>query len=235
LAITLAVTVLLHTPARAALTTESLEHIEAAVVRFVEQQYPSTNSDRASANLRVTVGRLDQRLRLTQCHKALESEWAPGSASVGQATVTVRCTGARPWKLYVPVRVALQQLVVVTARPMSRGERIGRGDLVLEKRALVQHRGGVIRDPDQIQGYVLKYAVAAGKVLTPRMLNAPKLVQRGNRVIVIAASQGLNIQMKGIALEDGLIGDSIKVRNPVSKRVLLGIVTATGTVHTSAP
>ncbi len=205
------------------------ERIEAAVVQFVEQQYP------ANGDLTVRVGRLDRRLRLVRCDNALDSSWSPGSATVGQATVVVRCAGTRPWKLYVPVRVALLQNVAVTTRPMARGERIRAEDLVLEKRTLGQQRGMAIRDPEKIHGYVLKNSVPAGKVLMARMLSAPKLVRRGRTVVLTAISPGLNIRMKGVALEDGLIGDTIKVRNTASKRTLYATVIAPGRVQTRAP
>lgn len=216
-------------PAAAAPATESLENITATVSTFVERQYPG------SGDLRIKVGRLDPRLRLRRCAHALESTWAPGSARLGQATVAVRCAGARPWKLYVPVRIARQRKVAVTTRPMARGERISNHDLVLESRTLGQQRTAIVLDPRRVQGYTLKYAVAAGKILTARMLDAPKLVRRGHRVVMTAASQGLNIQMKGIALEDGLLGDTIKVRNPASRRVLYATVIATGQVRTGTP
>ncbi len=227
--IALLAVVLVRAPAQAAVATETLESIETTVVQFIEHQYPD------SEDLTIRVGKLDPRLRLTQCRDALDSTWAPGSAVIGQATVAVRCSGARPWKLYVPVRVALLRSVVVTTRTMARGERIRLSDLVLEKRNLGQQRGIVIEDPRQVEGYILKNATSAGRVLLARMLSAPKLVQRGHRVTLTAASPGLNIRMKGIALEDGLMGDTIKVRNPVSKRVLHAIVIAPGKVQTSAP
>jgi len=229
IALALVAAVLIRTPVQAAVATETLERIESAVLQFVEQQYP-TNGD-----LTIRVGRLDRRLRLVRCRKALESTWAPGSATVGQATVAVRCEGARPWKLYVPVRVAILQYVAVTTRLMARGERIRASDLVLEKRTLGQQRGTAIRDPEQVQGYVLKNSVPAGKVMMVRMLSAPKLVKRGRIVVLTADSPGLNIRMKGVALEDGLMGETVKVRNTVSKRILYATVIAPDRVQTRAP
>ena len=225
----LVVSMLIRAPVQAAIATETLERIEATVEKFVGQQH------RGNDDLTVTVGQLDRRLRLIRCRNDLEPSWAPGSATVGQATVTVRCSGSRPWKLYVPVRVALLQHVAVTTRPMARGERIYLKDLKIEKRHLGQQRGLAIRDPSQIQGYLLKNSVPAGKVLMARMLSAPKLVQRGHKVTLTSASPGLNIKMKGVALEDGLIGESVRIINPASKRVLYGIVIAPDRVRISAP
>jgi len=229
LGIVLIASFMIHSPLKAAMVVEALDHIESSVLRFVEEQYPRGD------DLQVRVGQLDRRLRLSRCSNALETTWAPGSATLGQTTVAVRCQGVRPWKLYVPVKVALQQNVAVTSRPMIRGERIRRGDLIIEKRALGRQRGIAIRNPEQVQGYLIKTNTSAGQVGLARMLSAPKLVERGQRVMLSALRAGWNINMHGIALEDGRRGETIKVRNPVSQRVLEGIVIAPGQVQTRAP
>lgn len=209
--------------------TETLESIHSTVVEFVERQYSATD------DITIRVGKLDQRLRLSRCQLPLESNWAPGSSNSGRATVAIRCSDERPWKLYVPVQISHLQYVAVTARPMARGDRIRQSDLIIEKRSLQQHRGVAIKDPRRVEGHLMKHSVAAGKVLLLRMVSAPKLVERGQRVILTAASPGLNINMKGIAMENGQLGDRIKVRNPVSKRVIHGIVFAAGIVQTGTP
>ena len=202
-----------------------------------ERTQPIHTASQKTANddITIRVGKLDERLRLSRCGHPLESNWTPGSSNAGRATVAIRCNDTRPWKLYVPVRITHQQYVAVTARPLARGERIRQADLIIEKRSLEQQRGVAIQDPGRVESHVLKYSIAAGKVLLLRMISAPKLVERGQRVILTAASPGLNINMKGIALENGQMGDRIKVRNPVSKRVIHGIVFAAGLVQTATP
>lgn len=227
--ISMTIALLIQGSTRANTGTETLESIHTTVIEFVEQQYSVTD------DISIRVGKLDQRLRLSRCSQPLESDWAPGSSNAGRATVAIRCTDARPWKLYVPVRITHQQYVAVTARPMIRGQRISQNDLIIENRSLEQQRGVAIQDPGSVEGHVMKHSIAAGKVLLLRMISAPKLVERGQRVVLTAASPGLNINMKGIALEDGQLGDRIKVRNPVSKRVIHGIVFATGIVQTGTP
>ncbi len=216
----------IHASVQAALVVEALDNIEASVLNFVKQQYA------ADEDVDVSVGRLDQRLRLSRCTTALAAAWAPGSAAAGRTTVSIRCNGERPWKLYVPVRVALQQNVAVTTRPMIRGERIGPGDLVLEKRPVGRQQDMVIHNLALVRGYFVNNTLPAGKVVQVRMLSAPLLVRRGHQVILSALSSGLNINMKGIALNNGRLGQTVKVQNPVSKRILEGIVTAAGQVRT---
>lgn len=206
-------------------THQSLSSIRAAVTTFVRQQHPHADG------LRARPGRLDTRLRLKTCERPLEAFWAPGSSNLGHTTVGVRCTGRMPWKLYVPTQVSVLAPVAVAARPLARGQRIGAGDLRLEKRELGKLGADVLKDPRQALDYVVTRSVAAGSVLTLRLLAAPRLVQRGHRVQLEAEAQGLSIRMAGVALDDGALGDTVRVRNPSSKRVVQAVVTALGRVR----
>jgi flagella basal body P-ring formation protein FlgA len=65
------------------------------------------------------------------------------------------------------------------------------------------------------------------------MVRAPRLVQAGQHVILLATTPQLQVRMKGKALADGTRGDIIKVRNLRSKRVVEGVVTHAGIVEVS--
>jgi flagella basal body P-ring formation protein FlgA len=62
------------------------------------------------------------------------------------------------------------------------------------------------------------------------MLQAPKLVKRGQRVTVIAESGALSIRSAGKALSDGKSGDTIPVRAEGSHRVVDGVVVSQGVI-----
>ena len=51
------------------------------------------------------------------------------------------------------------------------------------------------------------------------------------KVRVIARVQGLSIGMTGVAMEDGARGDTVRVRNPASRRIVHAEVIAAGVVR----
>jgi len=208
---------------------QSLAALREAVVAFVRAEHA------AGAELEVFPDALDPRLRLAPCPRLLEAFWAPGSDAVGQTTVGIRCTGATPWKLYLPTRVKLLQPVVVAGRALARGQRIGPGDVRVERRDVGALRGDAIHDPARVAGYLLARAVPAGRVLEADLLEAPVLVERGRRVQMAVESRGMRITMAGAALEDGALGDTVRVRNPTSRRVVEGVVVAPGRVRLEIP
>jgi flagella basal body P-ring formation protein FlgA len=58
----------------------------------------------------------------------------------------------------------------------------------------------------------------------------PKIIKRGERVMITAAKSGIGIRMNGIAQSDGNRGQVIRVKNQNSERVINAIVTGIGEV-----
>ena len=57
------------------------------------------------------------------------------------------------------------------------------------------------------------------------------LVRRGSPVVVRATVKGIEVETRGEALGNGALGESIQVRNPVTRAVITGRVTAAGEVQ----
>ncbi|MFT5172609.1 MAG: flagella basal body P-ring formation protein FlgA [Gammaproteobacteria bacterium] len=219
---------------------QDLKVIHDVVVDFVVFEHSAdidvTETD-THTDLQVRPGALDARLRLADCSLPLTPFWAPGSKKIGNTTVGVRCAGERPWKLFIPTRVQLMKLVVVANRPLLRGQHLSALDLRSEKRDVGRLRRAAIFDPAQVLGYRVKRAIAPGRVVDGAMLEAPVLVERGRRVRIAVRTADVAISMSGEAIEDGALGDTVKIRNTSSRKVIEGVVTGHGTVrvHLAGP
>ncbi len=218
--------VLLGTPARG----EELERHE----RILEaaRNHALSLAHRAHGQpVEVTTGRLDRRLRLARCDRPLEAFSPPGSRDLGNTTVGVRCNGSRPWSLYVPVTIEVYAEVVVAAVPLSRGESLDPGEVKVARYNLARLPQGYFRSLDEVLGMRLRRNLAAGQALVPAMLEAPRIVQRGQRVTMLAQGNGLEVRMPGEALSHGARGDRIRVRNLSSRRIVEGVVMDSGLVR----
>ena len=109
---------------------------------------------------------IDGRLRLPQCSEALAAELPFGSTRSNRITVEVRCAGAQPWKVYIPVRLATYGPVVVAARAISRDQILGPDDLVVTELELSGLRQGHLSDPNHIVGKKMRRGIAAGAPIT---------------------------------------------------------------------
>lgn len=179
----------------------------------------------------ITVGRLDPRLRLSACEGEMETFLPQGSRALGNSTVGVRCNGVKPWTLYVPVKVAVFRKVLVTNRPMARGELINATDLRMERRNLNTLRAGFLTDPSHAIGRLAKRPLTAGTPLSVSNLAAQRVIKRGEKVTLLMDIPGIQVRATAKALGDGAIGETISVRNTSSKKIIQATVISAGVVR----
>ena len=178
----------------------------------------------------VTVNRLDSRLRLPKCNQALEAFSPPTGRKLGRTTVGVRCSGNKPWSLYVSVAVSLVTDVIVAAHNLARGTVLSNGDLMLEKKDIARLRGNFFKQPAKAIGKVLKRNLQQGHVLNLQHTATQKTVKKGSKVIILAQSGNIQVRMQGKALGNGATGERIRVQNIHSKKELEATVVSTGVV-----
>ncbi len=192
---------------------------------FLEQQLAGR-----SGKSEIGIGAIDHRLRLARCDGALEGYLPPGGRLSGNTSVGVRCTGARAWKLYVTARISLLEEVVVARGFLPRGTVIGPEHVEIAERDVSTSAHGYLGDLDLVIGMVVKQPLQGGLVLTPAMIDRPRLIRRGDKVVIVSRTGNFEVRMAGNALADGAEGDRIRVRNNNSKRIVEGRVTAHGAV-----
>jgi len=137
------------------------------------------------------------------------------------------------WTLYVPVEIAVHGQVLVLAQPLPRGTQLQTSHLRLERHDVGSLSTGYLADLDEARDMVLRRALQAGTVLTPQMVEPPRLVRRGQRVTLLAEGASVAVRVEGEALGDGARGERVKVRNLSSKNVVEGLVLSHGVVGVS--
>lgn len=178
----------------------------------------------SAARTTVQAGNLDSRHRLAYCSVPLVSFLRRGAEVKARTIVGVRCNGAKPWKVYVPVDVIVTETVLVAKRSLPRGHILTADDLVAEQRDVSRLISGYVSDPRQLLRQRLKTQLIAGKVLTPAMLQADVVIRRGQTVTLTVGSGSFAIRMSGTALMDGALNQRIRVENSHSGRVIEGFV-----------
>jgi flagella basal body P-ring formation protein FlgA len=176
------------------------------------------------------LGKLDSRLRVKACDSALEAFMSPGGRAMGNTTVGVRCTDVGGWSIYVAARIDVFGPILVARQPLARGATIQETDLELVEHNLSNLPYGYYTDSQSIVGQLAKRTITSATVITPQMLQAPKLVTRGQRVTLIAETGPLKIRSTGKAMSDGKSGDLVRVKSDGSLRVVDGIVISPGVI-----
>ena len=194
------------------------------IAEAAEQYLIKNRIGPAAQRTSVRAGALDVRLKLAYCDRPLEAFMRHGAVVRDRTIVGVRCTGNKPWKVYVPVNVVVTASVLVAKRPLARGHLLTANDLAVEDRDVTRSIKGYFTDPAELVGHRVKSPLLPGSVITPPVLEADKYVRRGQTVTLMVQSGGIEIAMAGKALADGALNQRIKVENLNSGRVVEGIV-----------
>jgi flagella basal body P-ring formation protein FlgA len=86
----------------------------------------------------------------------------------------------------------------------------------------------------QVAGKVAKRTLLPGRLIPLGYLREAYAVEAGKPVTVMLVGGGLEITVKGVPLQPGVVGEVIKVRNTDSGATLTGTVMEDGTVRVGA-
>lgn len=199
--------------------TQPVSDISQAAEQYLRQRLGATGRQVAPR-----AGQLDPRLQLPRCDHALEAFLREGSRIDQRTVVGVRCSGSRPWKVYVPVDVVEMRPVLVARRSLARDHVLLAEDVLAERRDVSRIVGGYVSEPEDIVGQRLKRRLVSGTVISPGMLRERIVIRRGQSVTLVVKNDALSIRMAGTALMDGSLNERIRVENTTSERVVEGIV-----------
>lgn len=209
-----------------------IEQLIGATTEFLEREVENhlARSTR-EARYQVQVSRLDPRLRLEPCpEEDLRTSLESPSTPVGRVTVRVACEGDIRWRLFVPAQVSLHQQVLVSTRPLARNAVVGPTDVALMERDIGSLGDSYFSDPAAAVGMRVRRPLGADAVISANHLEQDEVVRRGDKVVISSGNSQISVRMPGEALESGIIGSQIRVRNTHSGRTVTARITAPGQV-----
>jgi flagella basal body P-ring formation protein FlgA len=180
-----------------------------------------------NAAVEAAVAPIDTRLQLPLC-PALDVALPPANAAA--MTAKVSCESPR-WTIYVPVRLHAWVDAVVAATNLAPNRPLNAQDLTRGRVDLYSSNGGVLTNPAEVQGKILRVGVTVGSPILSPFLDLPITVHRGQKVIVTLVDRTMTIKTTALALEDGRVGDNIAVQNPDSQKTVHATVAADGNVE----
>ncbi|SDN38481.1 flagellar basal body P-ring formation chaperone FlgA [Vreelandella arcis] len=150
-------------------------------------------------------------------------------APLGRVSVGVRCGTDSRQVRYLQAEVDVIGSYIVAALDIERGSQIT-SDMLREKNGnLGDLSPRAVTQPDDIIGKIARRPIASGTAIQTHFIQAPHLVERGQRVTVIAQGTSFRVSREGEALEDGAMDEKIRVRFD-SREVLTARVVKRGTL-----
>jgi len=196
------------------------DHIRKLIEDFFRRNYPRYQV--------VSVPDLKIELPYTGYREHLSLDYLGRSSARFIYEITVN--GKVVKKFWLPVRVERKVKVVVAVKPIPRGTVISADEVSLKEVVESKARGGTDKI-SSVVGATAKRDFLPGDVITERGIVPSFAVRRNQPVKVVYRSGAIRIELPGIALQDGLVGNIIKVKNPSTGKVLLCRVTGSGLVE----
>jgi flagellar basal body P-ring formation protein FlgA len=151
---------------------------------------------------------------------------------------TIAVAGSRALTLK-PLRVAGQVVdtieVPVLARGVARGEQVRPSDIRLERRPRTEVAQSGFVDMSALTGRIARSTLQAGTLVREADLAKQEVVGKNDMVTVTYETPGLQLAMRGKAMESGGVGDIVLVQNLQSKRTLQGTIVGAGRISVSLP
>jgi flagella basal body P-ring formation protein FlgA len=182
---------------------------------------------------RFQISKLDSRLRLKVCPEALAVDFVRQDIALGNTAILVRCPIESGWKIHLPVRIDVFEDVIVTAKPLLKGQNIDTSAVTFQKHNIALLRNGYYVKNSRFEQLQARRNLKRGAVLTPKNLSPRLMVRSGQQVTLVLDYNGLQIKSTGTALKSATLGQVVKVRNSQSLRVVEGIVSGEALVRVS--
>jgi flagella basal body P-ring formation protein FlgA len=211
------------TPGAPAAGTQDTDAIRAAALAFLQQQTAGL-----PGKPEITVTPVFPR-GLAPC-VSLDPFMPTGARLWGRTTVGVRCTGERPWTLYLQVRISINATYYLASRAIAPGEVLTSADLLAREGDLTAMPQAVITDPTQAVGAVALSRVPAGLPLRTDMLRSAASVSIGQNVHVVADGTGFSISADGAAMNNAAPGQQVRVKTSTGQ-IITGVVKDSQTVE----
>ncbi|MCL2010167.1 MAG: flagellar basal body P-ring formation chaperone FlgA [Synergistaceae bacterium] len=159
---------------------------------------------------------------------------APASIVPGTAAATLRFRNDSGAERSLAVRLTWTQPVLVLTRSLRRGE-IPKETDVTVRQIRVSRPGVYASKFSDVAGRAVRKNLSQGEALALNLLADVPIIERGKNVTIVVRSGGMVIRTRGEAMENGGLGDEIRVRNVASKTVITAVVVANDTVEVKMP
>lgn len=133
-------------------------------------------------------------------------------------------------KVELRFNVKRYEQVVALAKPLLPNQIINNDDLNIIRMDISKIPQGYIKDRDKIVGKVVLRILPADTVINTGMLYNPIIITKSSTVNIIYQNGSIEVTASGTAIQDGREGETIRVQNEVSKKIVSAVVVDKNTV-----
>lgn len=203
--------------------SQSIEIIQNKIEQYVLNEL----SNYTEGKVQVSADKIDSRLNLKACAEDKLEIFNPyQTPMLSSNTMAIKCIEqTNHWTLYVPIKITVLKTVLVSRNTLIKGKQVKDEDIYETEMDSQKLKLGYFTKKSDLIGLICKHDIAADNPFTPYNIELAKLIHKGEEVTIMATDNNLTVSMAGIALNEGSLGDMVKIKNLSSKRVIEAQVT----------
>ena len=152
-------------------------------------------------------------------------DWRPLTQKepIGLYTILVTISDNRGKVGSGQVRMRIRKFasVAVTADRITRSDLIDSTMLVMQRMEVTNLVEAPLTSLAEVEGYRARRNLRKGTIVTKRALEAIPDIERGHETLIVYNDGLCRITAPGVALQSGLKGDIIKVKNKATKKIIV--------------
>ncbi len=213
---------LLFSSAPWAETEVKIDTAQAQIESYLEHRIVTALNERyfAFSGLEIKIRMAPSIRNFPPCEFAIYSD-KHDSNFLGAESWWLEC--GEKWRAKATTMTKIELDVAKAARHMKKGERIMLDDITMSQTTL-STKAHVFQSAEHLVGSKLRRSIRTQQVFSEKYVELEYQVHRGHQVIITYQSDSFSLETTGIAEEDGVIGDKIRVRNEQSGGLLSVVV-----------
>ena len=193
------------------------EQVEDGAKQYLINQL---NDNAQDTNIDVDIVKIDDRINIPDCPTGFQYNASQEALNQSYISVRVSCKN-NEWYLFTSGQVTRTKEIVVTQGAISPGTVLTSSNLTKAKVDVRRLRYTAFTDLESLIGARMKRRVTDGQAIQSNMLC---FVCKGDRITITAEVAGMEVKTAGIAQQDGVVGDNIKVLNASSQKAIIAKV-----------
>ena len=130
----------------------------------------------------------------------------------------------------VPVKLQVWDRVWVATDSINRGETLSVSNIKVENKEISLIAEKAVKENVSLEGNLVRKNFVPGEVIDMRFIESIPTIMKSSQVSLIFKTRLITVNLPGEALDNGKIGDYIKVRNKNYKKDYIGKVIGENTV-----
>ena len=212
---------------------ENLSDLQNAVMAKTKSYFSSRFiSDNVERDVQIEVSTLDSRLKLAKCPNELTLQIKEGRNNTRHATVKTSCEieGARQWSIFVAVTINVFSQILIATENLHKGDVLTDMNTGFSRVNTSAISSGHIENINKALGKAITRPIRRGEGIRISYLDEADVVKKGDPVTIEMKTSLLSVATFATALDNGYVGQMIKVRNNRSQRVVDAEVIGPGQV-----